>query len=475
MQNHKLFVLLNSLSPKEMRQLRKLVISPYFKKHGKCIEFFDLLHSLHPDFTDENLNLAVLYKILYPNEPFNSQRLRDIMSYLVEIVEHFLALSYLKQEPLEKSRILINKLYRNNMLDSLSYEIRIAEKYLKDKSKKNENALWLEYYISFITFQIKEKNEVFYGIEVNSANQVLENWLRWLYVSTLNMASELEENRSLPKSSSVFTQILTTIRNLQFQKTDLIVVAMEMIYKLQWSKKLEDYMELKNFFLEKRNELHYQVQYKCIQALFHYLLVEGFKNEALMKLDDYSLWKSIGLEIELNFTGNISSASFYNGAVELMKKRQIEQAEEFIHKYSGFLTNDVKKTILNFTLANLYFLKKDFNLSFDYLIKTDLARLGVLKMTYKQLQLMLFYERGEYSLILSYLDSFRHYIKNKGLGEKLYNSLFSSYKVFIRLVSIREKPYDKKSLEKLKTYLETLENRPNLSGWLKQKIKEMER
>lgn len=475
MQKHKLFELLKSLTLKEMKQLRKLVISPYFLKHGKTIELFDFLLPHHPEYNNHKVNDTSISEALYPQENFNSQRIRDVMSYLVEVVEDYLVINYINQEPLEKSRLLVSTLYKRNMPDSLTYEFQAIGKFLKSEKNKNENGLWLTYYMSFLAFQSKEKNEVFYGNELTSAQIVMGNWLRWLYVVTIILANELEENRNLPESKSVFRQLLSTIKEFPFPKTDLLIIALEKIYNLKTGKRMEDYNELKSFTLEKRHFLHYTIQYKCIQALFHFLLVEGLKNKTLMVSDDYSLWKSIGLELELKYNGNISSATFYNGAIELMKRRKTEEAEEFINKYSEFLSPDVKKTILNFTLANLYFLKKDFDKCIDCLIKTDIALLGILKLTYKQLQLMVFFEKGEYELVKSYLDSFRHYIKNKGLDEKLFSALNSSYKVFVRLVSIKEKPYNKKSLEKLQSYYKELEYKPSLGGWFLQKFKEFER
>ena len=475
MQKHKLFELLKPLSHKEMKQLRKLVISPYFLKHGKTIELFDFLFPFHPDYDNHKVSDSNISDVLYPQENYNSQRIRDVKSYLVEVVEYYLVITHLEQEPLEKSRLLISKLFKRNMMESLAYEFQAVEKALKSEKNRNENGLWLTYYMSFLTFQSKEKNEVFYGVETSSAQKVMDNWLRWIYATTLKLANELEENRNLSESNTAFSQLIETIKVFPFHKTDLLIVALEKIYNLQSHKRMEDYYELKEFTLEKRHLLHYSIQYKCVQSLFHYLVVEGFKNKPLMASEDYALWKSIGLEIELNYNGNISSASFYNGAIELMKHRKVEQAEEFINKYSVFLSPEVKKTILNFTLANLYFLKRDFDRCFDYLIKTDISLLGILKLTYKQLQLMVFYERGEYELVKSYLDSFRHYIKNRGLDEKLFNSLLSTYKVFVHVINFKEKPYDKNKLEKLKSFLAEQEHRPSLYGWFMQKIKEMER
>ncbi|MCU0347413.1 MAG: hypothetical protein MUC59_10745, partial [Saprospiraceae bacterium] len=117
MHKNKVTIVLKSLSAEEMRQLDKFVRSPVHNQHDEVVRLFQYLRK-QLNSTGKGLDKERVFAHLYPGLAFNMQQLHYISSYLLKVVEDFLAWHEWKNNPEEQDMSLLKAL-RNHKLDSV--------------------------------------------------------------------------------------------------------------------------------------------------------------------------------------------------------------------------------------------------------------------------------------------------------------------------------------------------------------------
>ena len=96
--------LLITLSPKELKQFKKYLLSPIFNSHQDTIRLFEILENAYPDF--ETLESEDIFEKLFPGQSYKDEALRTLRKYFIEPVKRFFGLSKLaKQKKCDKSQL----------------------------------------------------------------------------------------------------------------------------------------------------------------------------------------------------------------------------------------------------------------------------------------------------------------------------------------------------------------------------------
>ncbi|MBK8563319.1 MAG: hypothetical protein IPN76_08215 [Saprospiraceae bacterium] len=90
MQKNKVVIVLKSLSAEEMRQLDKFIKSPVHNRHEEVVRLFQYLRK-HLHGSERALEKERVYESLFPKTPFDMQKVHYISSYLLKVVEEYLA------------------------------------------------------------------------------------------------------------------------------------------------------------------------------------------------------------------------------------------------------------------------------------------------------------------------------------------------------------------------------------------------
>ncbi len=459
-----------------MRQLQKLVVSPYFKRHSKTVDLFNYLQDFHPNYGDDALKPENLSGILYPDEPYVSQRVRDVMSFLLEVVEYYLVLKYLKQNPNKKNEILATQLYYQNIPPYLETELNAMERELHKTPVSDVSALKLGYELAHLRFQIQPISVSYYHrFDQNPYHNVVEQWLALVYAELLGHSAEIFARDTAADSfTTVLPQLVELLEKIDFDKNSLIFRVYACIYHLTKYPTTQNYDLLKELTLNNQYQLSAAVLRKCLSTLLNNLMIRAFNEPELLTGEDYMLWKQMAIDTELKLIHTLSAEIFFNMVVEYIKRGNPLQALNFINQYSHHLTiND--GFIVDYAMAMVSFADNDFKKTLQYLNKVEVNKLNALRFQYKQLLIMTMYELGEYNVALHQLDTYRHYIKKAKLKNILYKTYSDFYKIMIVLVKTVSKPYSQKSVDNLRKYWENKDLRPTMTGWVKRKIAELDK
>lgn len=108
----KLYLHLQTLSPKSIKRFAAFVHSPYFSRHAETIALFDVLITHYPDF---DLRDEVLFAAAFPGKKYNNARLRVLRTYVLDLLHKFWVQCEIEADPDLVTELLIRALGRQGL------------------------------------------------------------------------------------------------------------------------------------------------------------------------------------------------------------------------------------------------------------------------------------------------------------------------------------------------------------------------
>jgi len=167
------------------------------------------------------------------------------------------------------------------------------------------------------------------------------------------------------------------------------------------------------------------------------------------------------------------SQNFYKNILQnAAELKEFEWADNFIESYKNELRSDYRDAAYCYCKAFLEAEKNNYEDSLDYLSRLQTDEL-YLKIDVRLLQARLYYELNEYDVLLSSIDSTRHFLKdNKFIAE----NRKAQYSTFIKSLSALNNAQLKKDEYKIKELKENILKADDLQwkDWFVKKVEELE-
>ncbi len=471
MYNHKLILLLKTLSGKEIKELDAFLRSPYFNTNRHLVEIFQLLKKAHPDFQKLE-NKEALYKRIHPGKKFRDVHLRQYFSALTSLVEEFLAIRKFERE---------KTLYRHALLEEMidrNTERLFNHTLLKtnDKSKSEDDAFYLSQFQledlrnKFLVNTAQQQNRFAEQPDYAKAIRLLDTFyiIRKLkfYCSQLNYKTIA----AVDKETILMDEILELLSKKDYSETPAIDIYHKILRTLTEPENEENFASLLQTLKSKAHlfpqmearEMYIYAQNFCIRQIN-----KGktkFLNEIL---DIYRILLEREIILE---KGILSPWDYKNIVVTALRLNEFQWTEKFINAYKSKLPEAERENAYTYNLAKYYFYKKDYSQVLQLLQNVEYSDVFY-SLDSKSMLLKTYYELNEMDSLDSMLDSFKIYLlRNKSLSEhhvKTYKNLLKITHKLSRLISS-----DKKKIALLETEIEQTKPLADV-GWLREKILEL--
>lgn len=441
--------LLNAFSTTEIRRFRRFLESPYFNKRADLIALFDVLLQLR---TKEIIpKQTEIWDMIFPNNPFNSQEMRLLLSYFLKVQEQFLVVEKMMGNDLEKHALLLSA-YREKNLN------RHFQKALNQSEKKLAKQTFRHPEFHFANFKLEQEKLLF---------QAKSGRTRALNVQNL------EDNLDHAFLSMKLRQACTSLSHQAVFNTQYRITLMEEI-------------------LEKAQQPHFikipaiSVYYHCYLALFDtsdeahfqnfkqvlfkntgrfpkeemrslYLLVINFcikkinANQHAYLKEALDLYKK-GLEEEILLEDQKLSRFSYQNMVGIsLRLGDFSWTDWFIETYKNHLDVSYREVTYSLSSARLEFERKNFAKALSQLQTADYNDL-INSMVAKVLLLKIYYETNEIDLLFSHLKTMKMFIRrNKKMGYH-YENWSNIIRYTQRLMELNF--FDKKAVQELRDLIE---------------------
>lgn len=485
MHNSNLLQILRSFSKRDTTEFEWYIKSPYFNSSQNIINLYTYLKKYMPELKNSNLDKEIVYKKVFKTNLFNRGLMNSLMFKLTNLAKGYLAHIYLKSQPVEEKKFMLEELLKRNVdkvfekeysetMDILNSANGIEDSYfsqklilgamynnfheakskitnkLKDDLEKSSEYL-LCYFILVARVFIEGEQ-----IRKQKSNIEIKGSLLNDFINSLEIESYLEKIQDMtsPEAITVRLNLLNILINLNKYENNIQLYDKykDMInrYHNLFSKR-----ELFCLYTTSRNIIKFNLNLSYNKYLDEYF-------DILKKMLRDNAFIIYGENMTLSFFDN-----YINTAIELNK---INEADEFIESNISRLVPEIRSNVERYAKAKIAFLKKDYGKSLQLANSSQIEPISQ-KTELKILQIKIFFELSDFESALSSIDSLRHFLKNnKSVSSKRRSDNIAFCRVVSRLISLKSK-LDEVKLEELRNFTLQTGSIPS-KNWLLDKISE---
>jgi hypothetical protein len=416
MQGSQLIQLTKSLSKRDFRELRKVVRSPYFNQREDVIQLYDYIEKVFnaklPDFSKEKA-----FKKLFPNKKFDDVLMRQLMSYLLKVIEKYLITEGVLQDDLESQLQLTHALRFRNA-------DKLFEKQLIQFSESIDNQGFKNAKYHYMKFRMRLEDYTYRGEKKRTAELNLQNLsdeLDYFYVSErLRYAAIMHTHQAVTKHNYEQPMLEYTLNYVKgIQETPPSVSAYYYAYKTMTEPENEgNFNNLRQIIIEnahsfsesERKELYVLATNYCIRRLNN-----GEKNYGLEALKLYRARMDNNVLLENSI---LPHYTYKNILMAALKAEEYDWAETFLNEFKQYLSEKDKENIFNYNLALFYFRKgkKYYGEAMSLLQQVSLTEI-LYNLDARMMLSCIYYELNETNPLNSHIESSKIYLhRHKDIG-----------------------------------------------------------
>lgn len=491
----KLFVLLSTLSKKELKQLELWLASPVHNTSEEVLQLYRGLMTKYQKF-DQPINKLTLLKYIDKSskskkkkelQPKEEALLRQIMFKLTGQVQKFLVWQYINQDSFTEKYHLINELNRRKSYKLASGILGKLKKDLETSPHRD-----VEYYKSLF-----EITEIEYSLEVVLNNRAAQDKIQEL-VDVLRQSSlsnllkhycaakNIEKIRKVKNYYPFMEAVKKHIENSTDKDTPIIRVYYTLL-RLMDEQKPAYYYELKNYLFDNLQTFTINEVRQLLNHMTNYCNWKIIEGDKQFVEEIHGVYKQ-GLALKCWSTDiYFSTHQFVRIVTNGLDLNKIDWVNDFVNTYRTKLHPKQKADILNYSHALIQFHLKQYDKAQNYLIKIASPEDFIYHLNFKILFVKIYYELQELNIdnadshpINYELESIRHYIvstRNKKMSEPLrqsYNNFVNTFKSILerRKKVVYAKTLTPENIKKLQDKLPTVS--PLIERtWLEEKIDEL--
>lgn len=397
---------LSALNKTETRHFRLFLETPLFNQRTDVQRLLDWLleHPLEPR--------EQTYGHVYPDAPFDTQKLRLVMAYLQQLAERFLALQQWQNTPGAPESDLVRAVRHRGLDGHFPEALKTAKQTLERQPLRNS-----EYYgrLGLVLWEEARFGSVREPSAVGYLEQLSNNAdLTWL-TQKLRYLCLLRAQQIVYKSDH--TLRFRAEAEAMLQHHDLLqvpaVAAWYYCLKMLEEPESVDYFthfkqpllaEDQLFDTDEVRDLHLFAVNYCIRRVN-----EGQRSFFNDIMDFYKDGLRKGYLLD---NGVLSRFTYHNIVAAGLQTREFEWVENFIGQYKNALERTHRESSHSFNRARLEFAQKRYDAVLPLLQNSNYYD-PLLSLSAKAMALKIYYETGEFDLLHSHLEAMKNYIRRK--------------------------------------------------------------
>ena len=409
----KLICALSTLDARQLTRFLQFVRSPFFNSHQPTLDLAEYLADQRRRW--DRITKEELSEKLFPGQPHEEFRVSNTMSYLMDLFDRFLIQTGMEGQPetdlygLEAAMDLgLVSLFRQNMAGT--------RKRTEGMPVKDDKYYWMKFRLQLADHDYQ------FGLETDFHISTLQESLTaldvWYFKIRLERTCELfaiQEMKRQRETVPFLERHFDFIRkNLAyFEAFPVVILYYKCLLMVRENEELKHYFDLSAYFSKHEFNLNTHDRTTIYRHLLNYTIRKTNSNDPFFERESLNVYKKL-IDNGLIFRGGKIQQSEYNNIISLSCNfQEYEWARDFAGKYVAFLPEDVRENAGNFNMANIYFHEKRYDESLELIGQVAFTNIFY-QIKVRFLQIKIYFEQGEDSLLQSALDSFRIFnLRNK--------------------------------------------------------------
>ncbi|MEM1320958.1 MAG: hypothetical protein AAGG75_11920 [Bacteroidota bacterium] len=449
MQGSRLIECISTLNRKEIKEARKFLASPFFNQRTDVQALFELLVREERAPTKE-----AAFKVLFPGEAYEAQRVRQVMSWLQKLLEEYLFIRTVRAEKINRKAELV-QVFRTRGLDRhFGIAVREAEALLEESPYRSAD--WHQK--SYRLLQEKHRQT---GKRQRTGEQHLqaltEEHDAFYLIEKLRHACLIRSYQAVNKVDYSLGLLLPLLPQLSDDFWEKWPAAAIYFFSFKMLSEPEGH----SFFhrlkaqLEKHRHLFPPEELRDIYLFAINFSIRQFNEEKRdYAREAFQLYRDMLAAQLLTLEGHISRFAYRNIVALGLHLQEYEWVEHFLMEQKAFLEVQHREATFSFNLARLEYERKNFAAAILLLQKADYSDI-LLNLAAKNLLIKIYLLLDEQRLLDSHLRAMRRFVERKkmvGYHRENYLNIISISKKLIEL-----NPFDKAAKASLQKLIESTE------------------
>lgn len=451
MKKDKTLGILRQFSQKELQSFLNFAQSPYFNKRQTIVDYVIYLAGFHPQYPEQCIRLDRVPASVFPPNKQTKKELSYLKSRTFNLLKQFICQEQLKEKPTLYELYTAWGLKTYVPTEALSYLNRQKDRYQKLERTDTYDLLFQYLATDILHVQARENtvqhemllqesinlldefyiiNKLIYGIEMQNRRQFVQHTDAFQNPFMEDIEHFLHQLEHFPPRTAIYFQIY--LCGKYPNNTDHFDRLVSLLYQHQHDIVTSEcriiYIITINLCIRRMRVNHAYFAPQCLQ-----LYEEGIRTKILFEDGRLSEWT-------------------YKNAVKLgLQLQLIDWTEDFIHEHNKYLRPEAQNNALYSNLAELTFVKKEFDLTLDHLTQINTQNFRYYFST-KILLIKTFYETDNIDSCMSAVGSFTVYLSRlKGVSPAVKKNCQHFCQVLYQITSSNSQ----KKVEKVKNKILT--------------------
>jgi len=449
MKNSHLSTLFLNFSKKEVRELRKWLISPMHNQREDVIALFEYLSNEKYLYNEKHLEKERIFQKIFPKQRYDDSKLRQTIFFLNKCIEEYLTYSDLREDEVRLKMALAGVYRKKNMSKAYQKTIRSISGLQEKQHLRDEHFLRNEYLLQKEQYLYFEKQKRNIKMNLQELSDALDTTF---FADKLKLGCLMLAHQRVYKTEyhpGLLDDVLTYVEENDI--LDIPAIAVYYYgYKALTSQDRSYFDHLKTHMFNLGNIFPKAEMRDIYLMALNYCIRRNNEGDKAFIRETFELFKKM-LELDLLIeNNNFSPWTFANIALNGLQLSEYEWVENFIETYKRYLPENVRDHFVHYCMARLYFEQNDYDSAMPLLVQTDFDDI-LLNLNAKTLLVKMYYELLEFDTLENLLESMRTYLHRKDVGyhEPLFKNMIKLTRKLVRV-----NPYDKNEKAKLKKEIE---------------------
>ena len=432
------------LSKKDKQSFLNFIHSPYFNTREDLINLADFLLSGEGLIVEE-LTKKEVFSVLFPDEPFDDQKIRLLLSYLQKKLELFLTIEELRKRDGETSWLMLRAMKNMNLQRNYSKKLNSIVRQLARRKRQDGAYYYEKYRIELLKLDASSpsaKDSFTYEVLTDSLDSFYLSAKLRHACSAIAYQSVFDQNYQFP----LLDDVLSIASQEKFSEIPAISIYYLFIKVMNGGEEV-DFAKLKDTLFRHQKTLSSLEFHEIYTMVLNFYIRKINQNQLEFVPEALSFYKKgldLGLLIE---NGYIPRFKYSNIVAMGLQVGDTEWVSGFIEEYKGLLRESVRLETYSLNKARLQYQLKNYDEALKLLTKVNYDDL-MYATTARLLKIKIYWEQSELDLLDFQLHSLKFFLKRKKVIGYHYEHWVKIIDYVKKLVAVN--PYDVEKVRKLK-------------------------
>lgn len=445
---NKVWHTLRCLSHEEHIRLLRFLRSPYFIMSRTmaplCAVFVRLILR-----GEEGFDRQQVWEKISPGEPYDDVNFRKYCSDLLRLTGEFMAQEMAAADGAKQAIGTLAYTVQHKVEPMLPTALRQARAALEQKTYRSLDDFLNAYsverqYYAMMEYDVKVDARA--NIEEISAQLDLFYWIEKLKLFSVMLSQQRTGNHYF--DLKFMGQILEFLRAYPVEDVPELAIYYYSFLTLYEEENVGHYYNLRRLLDVYATVMPQKEAIELFDSALHYCTGRINKGNRAFLQEYFDVFEdAIQKRIFLQ-NGELATWRFNNLMASALGLGKLEWAEEFVENYKNYLPADSRQNTYSFNLARVYRFQKKYDKVLDLLQNVEYEDIGV-NLISKMMLLITHYERKDYEVLNSFIDSFRVFLnRHKNIPQQRRLGYLNLLKYTRRLMRLA--PGDKAAAAKLR-------------------------